>query len=67
MTARRMPMTPADFKALDRDPETSAAEIFDYAPATMDALIRIYCEAYADDYEPGHRRTETATLTGDEL
>lgn len=66
MTAR-LPLQPGDFKALDRDPQTSAVSIFDYAPKTMDALIALYCEAYADDYEPGHRRVETATLTGEEL
>lgn len=65
MTAR-LPFTPQDFKALDRDPRTSAAELFDYAPKTTDALIALYCEAYADEYEPAHK-VETAKLTGDEL
>lgn len=66
MTAKNMPMTPGDFKALDRDPELSAAEIYAYAPKTMDALVSLYCEAYADDAPPG-RHIETAAVTGDAL
>jgi len=66
MTARNMPMQPGDFKALDRDPELSAAEIFAYAPRTMDALVALYCESYADDAPPG-RHIETADVSGDVL
>ena len=57
---------PADFKALDRDPLLSAAEIFDYAPKTMDALIALYCDAAAEEYPPG-RHVETADIKGDRL
>lgn len=66
MTARRLPLAPADFKALDRDPGTSAAELFDYAPLTTEALITLYCEAYADDAPPG-RHVHTADIKGDLL
>jgi hypothetical protein len=66
VTAPRLPLTPRDYRALDKDPQTSAARLFEYAPHTMDALIRMYCEAYADDAPPG-RHVETATLKGDEL
>lgn len=62
----RMPLQPGDFKALDRDPETAAASIYDYAPRTLDALITLYCQAYADDAPPG-RHIETADITGEAL
>lgn len=68
MTAKRLPLQPADFAAMDRDPDNAAACIFDYAPRTLDAVIRLYCEAYADDPETYQgRHVETAELTGEEL
>jgi hypothetical protein len=61
-----LPITPAQFKKMDADPRASAEAIYEWAPKTMNALILVYCEAYADDAPPG-RHVETADVTGDRL
>ena len=61
-----LPFTPADFMALDHDPRLAAQEIYDYAPRTTDALIALYCEAYADNAPPG-RHVQTVETKGDLL
>lgn len=68
MTAPKLPFGPREFIALDRDPETSASEIMDYAPKTTDALIRLYVELANQfgTYPPG-RHIESVETKGDRL
>lgn len=63
----RGPFSPVDFKALDRDPELSAAEIYDYAPQTTAMLIALYCADMDEAETYAGRHVVTAELTGDEL